>query len=503
MVRLEILLSLVVVVTNRASAGEVCSTLGNGTAISEMLGMIATPLPGNYFMLNNFASRVEHAKHPYAELLRSGDDVRPFLTRIDVLRTPGVTEDLHYLAGDAIWSWQGGCSVSYLVIKRSGIFEGKSNVTAVSWHTIGPDVEVGQTFNLVIRAGDLYAGFNSDECGTYIGVSIAPGLNMPPEIETPNVTGLKALFKDAALQEQFVDTRDGGARKSLEEFLEEYGKPDSTGGTRRLRPDGDGRGLSQGQCNVLGNSSAIAAALGMIPTPLPGNFFSLEMIGSRLDYSDHPYKELLRASERDQASVRPFLSHIQVLRTPGVTEPLHFLAGDAVWSFQAGCPVDYLVITRNATGTEGIYECEDVAWRTIGMDVESGNQDFSIMIRAGDLYAAFNSEECGTFIKTSIAPGLNMPPEIETPEASVLKGSFTRAALDKKFADTRSGGVMRTLAEFLDLYSKPDADDGEPGADDGKPGADDGKEDASSAHACGCEASALRAMPVMGILALH
>eukprot|EP00440_Ansanella_granifera_P010636 gb/GFBE01011542.1/.p1 GENE.gb/GFBE01011542.1/~~gb/GFBE01011542.1/.p1 ORF type:complete len:502 (+),score=110.65 gb/GFBE01011542.1/:1-1506(+) len=453
--------SLAVLVVS-AGAVETCSTLGNRTAISEMLGMRPTPLPGNYFMLNNFDNRLGYDKHPYSELLRSSTDERPFLTRIDVLRTPGVTEALHYIAGDAVWSWQGGCPSTYLVIRRSGDIGNKTGVTDISWHTIGPDVESGaHTFNLVIRRGDLYAAFNSDECGTYIGVSIAPGLNMPPEIETPIVPDLKALFLDDALQQQFADSRDNGTMKSLATFLEEYGQPEArrmgSEAEHGMRREADShRVLSSRQCNVLGNGSVIADSLGMVPTPLPGNFFSNEMIGPRWDYADHPYKELLRDAEKDKASIRPLVSHIQVLRTPGVTEPLHYIAGDAVWSFQAGCPVDYLVITRKAL-ENGKYEVLDVAWKTIGMDIEGGKQEFSLMIKGGDLYAAFANTECGTFIKTTIAPGLHMPPEIETPEAYALKASFEASSLQMSFNDSRSGGT-KTLAEFLETYGKPDAD---------------------------------------------
>mmetsp|Transcript_80222 Transcript_80222/g.186272 ORF Transcript_80222/g.186272 Transcript_80222/m.186272 type:complete len:515 (-) Transcript_80222:164-1708(-) len=462
-----------------------CSTLGNGTEIAETLNMMPTPLPGNFFMINNFDPMLDYSDHPYADLLRpdetDGLGVRPFFTRIDVLRTPGVTEPLHYLAGDSIWSWQGGCPSTYLVIERGPITDGKSSVISAGWHTIGPKVEDGDmTFSLVIKAGDLYAAFNSDECGTYIGVAIAPGLNPKPEIETPVVSDLKMLFTAEALQQQFADARDGAAMKTVEEWLTAYGKAEAE--ERRLELEADpeaelkSRALSgpddkhdddkRKSCNVLGNTTAIASVLNMGATPLPGNYFSQQNIGITVDKTLHPYPQFLRGED----DTRPFLTHIQVLKTPAVTEPLHYLAGNAIWSFQAGCAISYLVITRVATGTEGKYDVGDVAWNVLGMDVEGGEQTFSIPIGAGDLYTGFNSDECHAFVKTSISPGLNSPPEIETPVVSALKGFFTEAALAKTFKDTRDD-VTRSLAEMLEKYGKPDEDPNSDGEDSSADGA--------------------------------
>jgi len=432
-----------------------CSTLGNSTQIAQDLGMGPTPLPGNFFSQVNVDVRVDGPAHPYPSFLRgaesSQNSVRPFLTMIQVVKAPGVTEDLHYLAGNAVWSWQGGCPMKMLVIRRGLAGNG------VKWYTLGPDVLGGnEQFNLVVEAGDLYAGFNSVKCAAFVGAAIAPGVNSPPEIETPDVPALKGVFTDAQLDQTFTDSNDNDTVKTLQAFLEQYGS--SASPIRRLHTHDHAteprRAAAVGgsTCNVLVNASGVASALGMRPTPLPGNFFSLQEVGTRLNYSGYPYKPFLRSSETGNG-IRSFLTHIQVVRTPGVSEDLHYLAGDAIWSFQAGCPVDYLVIERNATSTPGKYSVTSVQWRTIGMSILDSEQTFSILIKAGDLYAAFNSDVCGSFIKTSISPGLNMPPEIETPDSSVLKAFFTNESLARTFVDTRNG-TNRTLARFLEVYGK-------------------------------------------------
>ncbi len=103
------------------------------------------------------------------ELLHSPDfaDSRSLLTNIYFLLTNGNFSAFHRIASDELWYFHEGACCSIHVLHQQG---GYSKIN------LGNDIENGQTFQCMIKAGDWFASESTGEY-TLVGCAVAPGFD--------------------------------------------------------------------------------------------------------------------------------------------------------------------------------------------------------------------------------------------------------------------------------------------------------------------------------------
>ncbi len=104
-----------------------------------------------------------------AELLHSPDfgDSRSLLTNIYFLITSGNFSAFHRIASDELWYYHEGATCHIHVLHQDG---------AYSEIRLGPNVETGESFQAIVKAGDWFA---SESAGDYtlVGCAVAPGFD--------------------------------------------------------------------------------------------------------------------------------------------------------------------------------------------------------------------------------------------------------------------------------------------------------------------------------------
>jgi len=110
----------------------------------------------------------------YQDLVSS--DSFPAMVRVQSLRQANVKEVLHFLPGHAVWSYNGGCTSEFLIIRRDLSYERVK---------LGPNIAAGEVHSVFIGAGEYYAHFNGPEGSAFMTSTISPGINSGADIITP------------------------------------------------------------------------------------------------------------------------------------------------------------------------------------------------------------------------------------------------------------------------------------------------------------------------------
>lgn len=179
-------------------ACDFCQLEGDDTLINT-LGLNPTPLPGNYFTLDKYDDGLITAdQYPFANEQWYTHFVTsttfPAVVHVQNLRQAGVEEILHFLPGNAIWSYNGGCTSKFLVIRRDLSYD---------WLDLGPNITAGEVHSVFIGAGEYYAHFNGPDGSAFMMATISPGINNGTDIIYPwwndtvddlGVQGGSALF---------------------------------------------------------------------------------------------------------------------------------------------------------------------------------------------------------------------------------------------------------------------------------------------------------------------
>lgn len=174
--------------------------------------MNKTPLPGNFFTMDSWGNgHIPKAEHPYRDTswfntLPEDNEDYPNLTRVQVLRSKGITEDWHYLGSDSVWSYHGGCPSKFAIIHRDTLSYEEIH--------IGPDIQnAKQQLSVIVRAGDYYAHIGSTMGSAMMDAVISPGMNGGKDIITP--------YCDEIFIDLGIDNKDSEIGQSVTKYCKQ------------------------------------------------------------------------------------------------------------------------------------------------------------------------------------------------------------------------------------------------------------------------------------------
>ncbi len=139
-------------------------------------------------------------KHPeggwYREIYRSSENIlsaglparfegeRSFCTSIYFLLSGDEFSALHRIKQDELWHFYAGDGLSVHVIDRAGLYREKK---------LGQNLEKGDSFQHVVRAGDWFGASVSSGASALVGCTVAPGFDFA-DFEMPGRDHLLALY---------------------------------------------------------------------------------------------------------------------------------------------------------------------------------------------------------------------------------------------------------------------------------------------------------------------